>query len=484
MSQLYDKLAKGIFWTALSKGGDQGVNFIVSVILARILSPEEFGLLAIVMVVVGLSITFVDVGLGAALIQRKEIDASDTTTVFCANTVLALALVGGIWFGAPAFAEFYEVEGLVDLLRCSSIAVLFTALGRVHRALLVRSLKFDRLFKLTFPCTITSGSVGILLALNGWGVWALIARVVLQQALVSASLTMYSSYSLSGRFSIMRLKQLLPYGSRLAVAGLLNRGFTEIYTVVISRSYGVIDVALFQRAKSIRALGAQNMSLIFEQALFPAYASIQDDTERLKRVFEKSLSKIALLGCILMGILAGVAEPLVLVLLGNEWAQAGLYLQILCISGALYPVHASNLSVLKATGNSKLFLRLEVFKKVVSLLILFFTVSLGVEAIIWGQVLGSFIALWINSYYNRKLLGVRYSFQLRTISTALLAGLSVALSAMFACLFIPSSPFYSLILGVFLSLLVSVGLVYLFRSQLQEEVNLCAQLIRRVFARS
>jgi O-antigen/teichoic acid export membrane protein len=463
----------------MSKGGDQAVNFLIGIVLARILSPEDFGVFAIVMIFIGLAITFVDVGLGAALIQRKKVDSLDSSSVFCANLALSLVLMGVIWFLSPTIAQFYAMPELMDLIRYSSIAVLFTALGRVHRAMLMRELEFSKLFKITFPATVASGCIGIYLAMNGWGVWALIARVVLQQGLISVMLTLKSNACIEANCSLERLRDLLPFGSRIAFAGILNRGFSEVYTLVISRSYSVVDVAFYQRAKSLRALGAQNLSRVFEQALFPAYASIQDDAIRLRRVFEDSLFKVTFLSCLVMGVLGGLAEPLVLFLLGDEWRLAAPYLQIMCISGALYPVHAANLSLLKATGRAEIFLRLELIKKTVALLILILTMHHGVFMIIWGQVLSSFIALWINTYYNRKLFDIRYSFQLSVVATGLLCGSLVGGFTWGAETLSPQISLVRLMLGGVGALIAGSTVLIFFRTRLKREIDFGVALIKR-----
>lgn len=426
MASLSQKAASGIFWSATQRFGEQGVQFIVGIVLARILAPEQFGLLAMAMVFVAIGTGVTDAGFSSAVIQRQNLTQRDLSSVFYFNLFLGLLTAGFIWLVAPEIAGFYRMEELTNIVRVIAIAILLNALGQIHLSQLSKALKFRSILLASFPAICISGIVAIYLALTGWGVWALVVKALLQQTLTTTFLWLTSPWRPTMEFSSKSILSMLPYGSRLAVSGFLDRVFQNIYVLVIGRAFSAVDVGFYQRANQFKQIGAQNISGIVGRVMFPVYSTIQGDPVRLKRVFEKSLTLLALITFPLMALMAGIAESMILVLIGEPWLPAVPFLQILCIAGALYPIHSANLSILKALGHSKLFLRLEIIKKVLILAILMVTIHHGIIAILWGQVFFSFIALWINAYYSRRFIAMSYREQVMAckmgVSLAIIVG--------------------------------------------------------------
>jgi teichuronic acid exporter len=399
---LRNKATSGVVWSAFERFGQVGCAFVLQIFLARLLAPEQFGLIAMVTVFITISNVLVDAGFSQALIQRKEVADLDVTTVFYFNLLIAVLLAALLCWVAPFIAQFYESEELTLIVRILSINLLFAGLGAVHKAKLTREMRFKKLFFVSFPATLVGGLVGVALALQGYGVWALVGQSLLMRGMIAGLLWIFTGWRPSWAFDFKCIKEMFPYGSRLAVSGVLNVGFSNLYVLVIGKVFTPVEVGLFQRARLFQQLPVGNIQTIIGRVAFPLFSSVQDDPVRMKRGLSQAIQLVSLLVLPCMALLAAIAEPMVFVLIGEKWQACVPYLKLLCIVGALYPLHAMNLNLLAAIGRSDLFLRLEIIKKVFIVLNILITYRFGVQAMIVGMIATSSISLLLNTYYTKK----------------------------------------------------------------------------------
>lgn len=432
---LQKKATSGIFWSAAERFGQQGCGFFVQLVLARLLAPEEFGLIAMVAVFVALCRGIADAGFHEAIIQKRELDESLIATVFYCNLSLSALLTVGLWGAAPFIAEFYEQEQLTLLLRVLSMALVIDGFARIQLSLLQREMLFRKLATATLVATLASGIVAVVLALKGLGVWALVWQVILQRCFVAVLVWWQSNWRPKLLFSVASLKEIMPFASRMFASNLLNNIFQQLYVLVIGRLGTPVDLGYYQRADSFKRLASTTSNTLMARITFPLFAQVQDDPERLRRGFIKASRLLVFLFFPFMAVLAAVGEPLIVTLIGEKWLPSVPYLQVLCIVGALHPVHAINLSVIKAMGEGGMFLRLEVIKKAIIIVVLLATFQHGVYAIVLGQLLCSVLALCVNGFYTYRLIAVSYWQQFKIYMCATL------LSAVIAMIILSLLPF-------------------------------------------
>ncbi|MGJ8652859.1 MAG: lipopolysaccharide biosynthesis protein [Opitutaceae bacterium] len=446
-SGLRTKALRGVKWSAIDRFGQNFTRFAIQIVLARLLLPEDFGLLAMVLVFVAIALGFTDMGLSAALVQKKDVDLDDLDTTFLLNCGLGALFTLVLILAAPLISDFYKQPRLTELLYYVSFGVFIRSLSRVQVAMLNRELAFRRLFYVTFPASLLSGGIAILLAYNGFGVYALIAHYLLQ-ALIELVL-LYSFGAWWPRFTFNRASfcAMFPYGSRLAVSGLISQVFEQLYTLAIGRVYAPADLGFYQRAVALKGLASGNLDFIVSRVTFPLFASIQEDVPRLKRGLLKSLEMTALICFPVMALVGGLSEPLILFLIGDKWLATAPFLKLLWVVGALYPVQSINVNIIKAIGRSDIHLRLEFVKKAFALVILFLTLRHGILAIIWGQLAVQGITFWINTMYPKRLLKIGRGEQL--VALILPAALAAGVFGIsYACAHLLSWPaFFELVMG-------------------------------------
>lgn len=427
---LSERMVGGVFWSGVDRFGHTGVQFVIQIVLARMLSPEAFGLVALVAVFNTVAKGVADAGFSQAVIQKRKLTQTDLSTVFFFNIALSVVMAGVIWAVAPWVARFYNQDSLTAILRATCFVVILDAFGRIHLSQLSKALQFKRLVKATLVPALVSGAAAIFLAYQGYGVWALVCQIVIQSGLYSMCLWLISPFRPSLVFSRSSLQSMFSYGSKIAVAGILNSVFRDIYTLVIGKAVGTVDLGYYNRAVAFKNVASTNLSGIIGRVTFPVYSAIQHDRERLARGFIRSISVLSVLSFSLMAMIAGIAEPLITTLLGEKWSTTATYLPLLCVVGAAYPIHAANLNLLKALGLSGLFLRLEVIKKCLVVLVLLVTSSHGILAIIYGQILTSLFGFWINAFYTRQHIGLSYVEQTKAMLPGMLAACAVLASTL------------------------------------------------------
>ena len=424
MSQQY--IIKSFIWSAVERLIPQVVQFGISIILARLLLPAEYGLMAMLSIFFALAGVFADAGLSSGLIQRKEIGADEETSVFILNITAGVLLTLLLCTLSPFVAAFFRQPLLTMLLCVSSLQILISSFGIVQYALLTRNLDFKKQAFISTATNSISGTVGIFMAWKGFGVWSLVGLSITSALLNVALVWRLYPWRPTGRFNFSCIQSLWPFSSRLLSSQILNTMFSNIYSIVIGRLYKPADLGFFTRAFSISQMPAGLIGGIVGRVTFPFFSSMQDSVNQLKTNFRKTLRGVATVHFPIMLCLAAVSEPLVKCLLTEKWLPCVPYLQILCFSSLLHPLHAMHLNVLLALGRSDLFFRLEVAKKILTIIILAMTFRYGVMAMVWGLFILSVLCYGINGYYSCRLLKYTWVNQgkdlLPILATSLLTG--------------------------------------------------------------
>ncbi|OXU15577.1 lipopolysaccharide biosynthesis protein [Sedimentisphaera salicampi] len=428
-SNLKHQTVTGVFWRGLETCGRYGVQFVVSVVLARLLVPEQFGLIAMLTIFIQLSFVFIDSGFQKALIQKKDADYTDECSVFYLNIFVSVIVYAALFLCAPLVANFYEEPLLTPVLRVLALKLPIQALGQIQRALLTKKIDFKAQFFAGFGGMIISGGLGVFLAYADFGVWALVAQQITLELIRTVTFWLMSSWRPGLVFSIKSVKQLFDFGSRLLASGLLDAFFVNIYGLVIGKIFNPASLGFYNRGRSLPQMLMMGVNGTVMAVMFPVFSSIQDNPARLKSAAKRTLTTICTLLFPVMFGMAAVAEPLVRILLTDKWLPCVPYLQIMCFVYVTWPIHVGNLQIIMALGRSDVFLKLEIIKKINITIAILITFKFGVLAMVWGQLATAIIAVFLNSYYSGKFINYTTREQLKDLSpSALLAGIMAVLA--------------------------------------------------------
>ena len=419
---------KNFFWRIGESGGAQLVSFLVSIVLARLLVPEDYGVIALVTVFTSILQVFVDSGLGTALVQKKNADEVDFSSVFYFNVLVCLTLYAEMFVAAPAIAKFYDNPIYIPLVRVLSLTLVISGLKNIQQAYVSRHMLFKRFFFSTLGGTIASAILGIAMAYAGFGVWALAAQYVSNTAIDTLILWITVPWRPKKRFSWTKLKALLSYGWKLLVSALLDTGYTSLWNLLIGKVYSSADLSFYDQGSKYPKAIIGTISNSIDSVLLPTMSIVQDDRAQIKSMTRRSIvTSVYVMAPLMMG-LAGCAEPLVSLILTDKWLPCVPYMRIFCITYMFWPVHSANLNAIKAMGRSDLFLRLEILKKIIGIGLLLCTMRISVMAMACSLLISSVTSQIINSYPNWKLLNYRYLEQLRDILPSILLAVIMAVA--------------------------------------------------------
>lgn len=424
---LKEKTVSGLFWRFAERCGAKGVELIVSIVLARLLSPDVYGVVAMVTVFITLSQVFVDSGMGNALIQKKDSDDLDFSTVFYFNIALCLTIYSIVFLMAPYIAQFYANESLTWVLRILAITIILSALKNVQQSYVSKHMLFKKFFFSTLIGTIVAACVGIILAYNGAGVWALVAQQIVNVFIDTLVLWITVKWRPKLLFSISRLKTLFSYGWKLLLSSLINTFYNNMRQLVIGKVYSSSDLAYYNRGRQFPNLIVTNINSSIDSVLLPAMASEQDDIGKVKNITRRAIKTSGYIMWPMMIGLAVLANPITCLLLTDKWAMSIPYLRIFCIIFAFEPIQTANLNAIKALGRSDLFLKLEIIKKTVGIGILLLTMSHGVLSIALGMLVYTIIASILNASPNLKLLNYSYIEQIKDMFPSIILSVLMAL---------------------------------------------------------
>lgn len=446
-----------LMWRFAERWGAQGVNFIVSLVLARLLMPSDYGLIAIISVITSVLNVFIDSGMANALIQKKNADQLDFSTVFYFNVFFCVFLYIILFLVSPFISKLYHSDELVNAIRVLGLTLIVSGFKNTQMAYVSKNMLFKRFFFSTLGGTIVSAVIGILMAYFGLGIWALIAQQLINNIIDTIILWSTVKWRPSLKFSFNRLKTLLTFGWKMLASNLLDTIYNNLRTFIIGAKYSSTDVGLYNKGKSFPWLIIENINSSINSVLLPTLSSAQDNEETLKGMTRRSIKvSVYIIAPLMLGLFA-VAEPMISVLITDKWLPCVPYLRIICITYIFYPIHTANLNAILAKGRSDIFLRLEIIKKIIGLSVLFITMNISVMAMAYSLLFTSVASQIINSWPNKKLMNYSYLEQLKDILPGI--GLAVFMGGCVYCVnFLHLSNWLTLLIQVPLGAVIYIGL--------------------------
>ena len=463
------QVISGLFWRFAERWSAQIMSFVVSIILARLLTPSDYGLIGLITVFISISLVFAQSGLGQALVQRKEMDNEEFSTVFYFSLAFSVILYVILFLCAPLISHFYNEPILTDVVRVLGITVIIGAVNSVQQSYVQKTMQFRRFFWSTLGGTLTSAVVGIYMAYRGYGVWALVGQQLSNQLVNTVILWFTVKWRPMLIFSVSKAKRLFSYGWKLLCSSLIDTIYNNIYSIIIGKFYSSADLGYYNRGKQFPMLIIQNVNTAINSVLFPVMAEAQDEKQRLKNMVRRSIVTSTFLIFPAMAGLAAIAKPLTVILLTEKWLPAVPFIWFCCFIYAFWPVHTANLQAIKALGRSDIFLKLEIIKKILGIAILVVTIPFGLYAMMWGSCASTLICSFINAFPNKKLLGYSYWEQVKDMLPSMM--LSIAMLAIVSLLQLFNlNDWITMIMQVVLGIAIYFGLAKLFRLECMEYI--------------
>ena len=459
---LKNKVVTGLFWTFGERIITQGISFVLSIILARILMPSEYGVIALVLVFINIANVFVSTGLGEALIQKKDSDESDFSTMFYCSFVVSVFLYVILFFLAPYMAAFYNNSELTWVLRILALILPVSSFNTIQQAYVSKKMMFKKFFLSNFCSAIVAGIIGILMAYNGYGVWSLVAQFLIGSVVGTIVLFFTIKWRPKWLFSITAAKELIGFGWKLVTANLINTVYGELRGLIIGKNYSMADLAYYNRGNQFPSLIISNINTTISKVIFPALAEVNDDPSRLKNVTRRAMKITAYLTFPLMIGLMSIANSFILVLLTEKWLFAVPFLQICCVYWLFQPMQTANWQAIKALGRSDLLMNLEIIKKLIGLLLLLISMNISVYAIAISYALFAGISMIINMIPNNKLINYSMVEQFRDIAPPLFLSITMGgIIYTLSWLSLPESA--TLVLQILCGAIIYVGASYIFK---------------------
>lgn len=445
---LRQKTLDGLKWSAIDSFANQGIQFIIGIILARLLVPKDFGLIGMLAFFIAISGSFIDSGLSQALIRKKDCLQVDFNMAFFFNLLVSIIFYLILFFGAGSIASFFGEPQLFSLIRVLGLTLIISAFGLIQRTILIKDINFKLQTKISIIASVVSGAFGIGMALNGFGVWSLVYRTIIQQFTIALLFWAWNKWRPTLAYSGQAFKELFGFGSKLLASGLIDRTYRNIFYLIIGKYFSAADLGFYSRAEEFTRIPSLNLNEIIGRVSYPALSNIQDDNKRLKSAYKKLIQTTMYVTFILMIGLAATAEKIILVLIGEKWLPAVPYLQLLCFAGMLHPLHALNLNMLKVKCRSDLFLRLEVIKKILAVPTIVIGILFGIKIMIIGMIINSLIAYYLNSYWSGKMIGYQVKEQVADIYLSLVLAMGMGIVVTLAAKLVGSGHLTTLLVQV------------------------------------
>lgn len=428
---LKSKTVNGTIWSGIDNVVQMGVTFVVSIVLARLLSPDDYGLIGIVAIFTNVCAALIYGGFTTALIRKRNVTDDDYNTVFVANFAVSVILYIVIFICSPLIAHFFNREELTSLTRISSLGLIIGALSLVQQTRLTKRIDFKSQAKITLIASISSGITGIAMAFLGFGVWALVGQQLISQSVRTVLLGHINKWFPSSRFSKASFNELFGFGWKMMLSELLNTIWKQLYQVIVGKFYSPATLGQFTRSQHFSQLLSSNLTTVIQRVTYPVLSDIQDDKERMLVAYKKIIKITMFVTAISMFYLGAISEPLLYCLIGPKWHDAAVFLPLICVSGSTYPLHAINLNMLQVQGRSDLFLLLEIAKKIILIGPLMVGIFVGIIPMLYSDILVTIIAYFMNSYYSGKILGYSSWMQLKDIAPSYAIATIIALSVFF-----------------------------------------------------
>lgn len=415
MTSLKQKTINGLIWSFIDSIAGSGVQFIIGIILARLLSPQEFGLIGMIMVFISISLSFISAGFNTALIRKINCTQRDYSTVFYFNLVAGFLLFTLLQITAKPISHFFHEPLLKNVLKVLSIILIIDSFSVIQRTILTKQLNFKLQAKISIIASIISGIISIFLALIGYGVWSLVIQKISMQIINTTLLWLWNSWRPRFIFSKSSFNELFGFGSKLLISGLIDTIYRNIYYLVIGKFFSAADLGYYTKANEFQSIPSQQLNNIIGKVSYPILSIIQNDKERLKQNYKVLIRTTMYITFILMIGMASVSESLVLVLIGEQWRDSIVYLQMLCFVGMMFPLHSLNLNMLQVQGRSDLFLKLEIIKKIIAIPTIVIGVFWGIKIMILGMMFNTVIAYYLNSYWSGRMLYYHFYEQVKDV---------------------------------------------------------------------
>lgn len=466
---LKQKTVKGLGWSALDNAARYGMQFFIGIVLARLLSPDDYGLLGLTGIFTVVCTTLVNGGFSTALIRKKDASEDDFNTAFICNFGTSLLLYAVIYVCAPLIADFFRREELISLVRVSSLGLIIGGLSIVQRARLTKKIDFKTQTKITVVATAVSGTVGIGMAVAGFGVWALVAQQLASHTINTVQLYIYNKWFPRLRFSKNSFHNLFGFGWKMMVSALLDTVWKELYLVVVGKFYNPATLGQYTRSRHYAKLFSSNLTNVIQRVTYPVLSSIQDEPERMTCAYRRIIKTSMFISAISLFFIGAISEPLIYCMIGPKWHEASIYLPYICLASSLYPLHAINLNMLQVQGRSDLFLGLEIIKKIIALAPLFIGAFVGILPMLWANIATGIVAYFLNSHYSGRLLGYSSWMQLRDISPSFGIATAMAASVWFLK-YLPLSYWIILPMQIVVGAVVFFGICKIFKPSEYKEI--------------
>jgi len=462
---LKDKTVVGVGWSAADAFLSQGVSFIVGIILARLLSPSEYGLIGIVSIFTAVLISIVDTGFSNALIRKNDASQEDYDTMFITNLVMSVVLFIVLYLCAPSISLFFKRPELTELTRVTGLILIIQAFSLVQNTILTKRIDFKTKTKVSLISAISSGVVGISLAYNGFGVWSLVGQILSRQLLYTIFLWIFNKWLPKFKFSIESFRYMWGFGWKLMLSGLLSNIWNQLYQVVVGRFYSPATLGQYTRAKEYANIFSSNLTTIVQRVSYPVLSEVQSNKDRMVAAYRKVIKTTMFITTITMIFMGAISEPLIYCLIGPKWSLSATYLPLICISMSLYPLHAINLNMLQIQGRTDIYLYLEIIKKIIAVLPLCLGIFVNIYWMLIGSILTGILSFFLNSYFTGKKLGYSSFMQLKDIAPSYSIAFLIAICVYFLK-YLPIS--FWIVLPLQICIGIAVFFIVCEKSQLEE----------------
>ncbi len=456
--ELREQTITGMIWSFIERFGSMLLQFIANIILARLLTPNDFGLIGMIMVFIAISNTLVDSGFSAALIQKKEVTQKDYSTIFFLNIILSVFLFGLLFVTAPMIADFYHQHQLIYMLRILGVILILNAFNIIQNTQLIRKVDFKKIAKINVVATFLACLLAIVLALKGFGVWSLVVQMIAIAFLKSLFLWIWNTWRPSFIISLNSLKTLFGFGSKLLFSALLDTLYNNLQSLIIGKVFSVRDLGFYSQAMKLSDVPVSSLSGVVTQVTFPVFAKLQNDLVKMKSAVQKSLKSLVFVNFPLMVLLIIIAKPLFIILFTEKWNEAIPYFQILCLSGMLLTMHVTNLNILKATGRSDIFFKLEIVKKVIGISALFIGIQFGIMGMLYAMVVTSYFCLGLNAFFSGRVIKYGIMEQFKDVIFTFILSIVVGLISYFMISYFEFSYLISMLLMITVYVILYLGI--------------------------
>ncbi len=462
---LRKKTVKGMSWSFIDVVAKESIVFVIGIILARLLSPEEFGLIGMTSIFMVLSQAIIDSGFGQALIRKKNCTEDDYSTVFVFNIISGLIIYFIFFFTAKYVAIFFNEPKLVPIIRVLSIGILIKALSLIQTIILIKNINFKLQTKISIISSIVSGLIGVTLAVMGFSVWSLVIKTLVGYLLTTILLWLWNDWKLNFTFNWQAFKELFSFGSKLLITVLIKRIYDNIYKIVIGKYFSVTELGYYTRAEQFTNLASKHLTTTVQRVSYPSLATIQDDQSRLRNAYKFLIQHTMAITLFLMGGLFLTAENLILVLIGEKWIKSVIMMKYLCVAGIFFPLRELNLNILKIKGKSDLILKLEIYKKVITVPFIIIGILFGIKVLVIGYVVTSTISYLIDSFYSGREVDYKMWEQMLDISSSLfITAVSIFLITLLK-FFLDLTSGYHLIILILLYVLLNITFFEVFKNK-------------------